>query len=44
MLHYIFLTLTIIDLIIPDPMPALDELVLMYLTYITRLQYRENSK
>ncbi|MEG5006149.1 hypothetical protein QUB17_21235 [Microcoleus sp. B5-C4] len=44
MLHYIFLTLTIIDLIIPDPMPALDELVLMYLTYITWLQEQKNSK
>ena len=44
MLHYIFLTLTIIDLIIPDPIPVLDELVFMYLTYITWLQDRENSK
>ncbi|MEG4595383.1 hypothetical protein QUB00_26760 [Microcoleus sp. F8_C2] len=44
MLHYICLTLTIIDLIIPDPIPFLDEFAFMYLTYISWPNDRENTK
>lgn len=34
-MHIIMLILTIIDLAIPDPVPFLDELALMYLTWLT---------
>jgi hypothetical protein len=39
-----FLFLTIVDLIIPDPIPFLDELVFIYLTYISYLQDLKKSK
>lgn len=39
-----FLFLTIVDLIIPDPIPVLDELVFIYLTYISWLHDQEKSK
>lgn len=34
-MHIIMLILTIVDLAIPDPVPFLDELALMYLTWLT---------
>lgn len=39
-----FLFLTIVDLIIPDPIPVLDELAFIYLTYISWLHDQEKSK